>query len=137
MAEDNYVRVINHAICLFKHACQTITIIFLIFSFLVRPVARIDLDPLSVNITEPVTFTCEVYGFPKPRASWMKNNLEIRNNSHYNTSSFYGNGSNLVWYSDLQIENVERDDTANYSCFLRNAAGTDIDDVLLVVLGNL
>ena len=106
------------------------------FSFLVRPVARIDPNSLSVNITEPVTFTCEVYGFPQPQVSWMKNRLEINNNFHYNTSSLYGNGSNLIWYSYLQIENVERDDTANYSCFLKNAAGTNIDNASLVVLGN-
>ncbi len=65
----------------------------------------------------------------------MKNGQEIGKNSHYNTSRFYGNGSNLMWYSDLDIENVTRDDTANYSCFLRNEAGTNIDDALLVVLG--
>ena len=106
------------------------------FSFLVRPVARIDPNSLSVNITEPVTFTCEVYGFPQPQVSWMKNSLEIKNNFHYNTSSLYGNGSNLIWYSYLQIENVERDDTANYSCFLKNAAGTNIANASLVVLGN-
>ena len=98
--------------------------------------AKIDPDSLSVNITKPVTFTCTVYGFPKPQVSWMKNSLEIRNNSHYNTSSFYGNGSSLTWYSNLQIENVERHDTASYSCFLKNAAGIDIDDASLVVLGN-
>ena len=65
----------------------------------------------------------------------MKNGEEIGQNPQYNTSRFYGNGSNVIWYNDLEIENIKRDDTANYSCFLRNEAGTDIDDVLLVVLG--
>ena len=88
-----------------------------------------------MDITKPAVFTCKVYGFPKPQVSWMKNGQEIGKNPHYNTSRFYGNGSNLIWYNDLKIENVKRNDTANYSCFLRNQAGTDIESVLLVVLG--
>ncbi len=104
-------------------------------SFLVHPVATINPKSLSVDIAKPALFTCKVYGFPKPHVSWMKNGEEIGQNPQYNTSRFYGNGSNLIWYNDLEIENVKRDDTANYSCFLRTEAGTDIDDVLLVVLG--
>ena len=93
----------------------------------------------SVNIGNSVVTTCKVYGFPEPQVSWLKNGQEISftNNSRYNTSDVYGNDSNLIWYSDLQIEAVRRDDTANYSCFLKNAAGTDIDSVSLVVLGNV
>ena len=93
--------------------------------------------PNSINVTiaRLVTLICEVNGFPKPEVSWMKNGQKIENNAHYNVT-LYGNQSILTWYSNLGIENVRRNDTANYTCFLRNAAGIDEDNVLLVVLGN-
>jgi hypothetical protein len=100
-------------------------------------VATIAPNSTSVEIGKSVVTTCKVYGFPEPRVSWLKNGQEISNNSRYNSSDVYGNGSNLIWYSDLQIEAVRRDDTANYSCYLKNAAGTDIDSVSLVVLGKV
>ena len=99
--------------------------------------ARIDPTSTSVEIGNSVIMTCKVYGFPEPQVSWLKNGQEISNNSRYNTSDVYGNGSNLIWFSDLQIGTIRRDDTASYSCFLKNAAGTDIDSASLVVLGNV
>jgi hypothetical protein len=99
--------------------------------------ATIAPNSTSVNFGNSVVMTCKVYGFPEPQISWLKNGQEISNNLRYNTSNVYGNGSNLIWYSDLQIETVRRDDTANYSCFLKNAAGTDIDILSLVVLSKV
>ena len=93
----------------------------------------------SVKIGNSVVMTCKVYGFPEPQVSWLKNGqaISFTNNSRYNSSVVYGNGSNLIWYSNLQIGTVKRDDNASYSCSLKNAAGTDIDSVSLVVLGNV
>ena len=88
-----------------------------------------------MTIARPVTLTCEVNGFPKPEVSWMKDGQKIENDTYYNIS-LYGNQSILTWYSNLGIQNVRRNDTANYTCFLRNAAGIEEDNVLLVVLGN-
>ena len=102
--------------------------------FLVRPQATVISNITTVKIARPVTLTCKVYGFPKPEVSWMKHGQKIENDTHYNIS-FYGNQSSLEWYSDLEIENVRRNDTANYKCFLRNRAGTDDATVSLVVLG--
>ena len=109
--------------------------VFVCVLFLVRPVATIDpKSTTNVNIGKSVIFTCKVYGFPKPQISWRKNGQEMGNNSRY-TTNVYGNGPNLIWYSNLEIKTAVRNDTANYSCFLRNAAGTDIDGISLVVLG--
>ena len=88
-----------------------------------------------MTIARPVTLTCEVDGFPKPEVSWMKNGQKIENYTHFNITS-HGNQSILTWYSNLGIQNVRRNDTANYTCSLRNAAGIDEDNVLLVILGN-
>ena len=88
------------------------------------------------EIAGPVDLTCKVYGFPKPEVSWMKDGQKIENDTHYNIS-FYGNQFSLEWYSDLQIANARRNDTANYTCFLRNRAGTDDATVSLVVLGKI
>ena len=104
--------------------------------FLVHPQARIMSKVTTVEIARPVNLTCKVYGFPKPEVSWMKDGQKIENDTHYNIS-FYGNQSSLEWYSDLQIENVRRDDTANYTCFLRNRVGTDDATVSLLVLGKI
>lgn len=111
-----------------------VNIAFFVY-FLVRPRATILSNTLKVSITRPVNLTCKVYGFPKPEVSWLKDGQKIENDNHYNIS-LYGNRSNLTWYSNLRIENTRRNDTANYTCFLRNAAGTDEDIVSFVVLGN-
>ncbi|XP_028394789.1 hemicentin-1-like [Dendronephthya gigantea] len=104
----------------------------------VRPVATITVTPNTkrVKIEKPVLFTCTVYGFPRPQVSWMKNKEQLtRNNSRYSISFPQRNISNLIsWFSYLEIKNLTRNDSANYSCFLRNDAGTDIDHVSLVVL---
>ncbi|XP_028410342.1 uncharacterized protein LOC114532921 [Dendronephthya gigantea] len=104
----------------------------------VRPIATIAVTPNTkrVKIEKPVLFTCTIYGFPRPQVSWMKNKEELtRNNSRYSISFPQRNISNLIsWFSYLEIKNLTRNDSANYSCFLRNDAGTDIDHVSLVVL---
>ena len=111
---------------------------FYFFSALVRPVAKIRPNgTVSVCIEQAVNFTCQVYGFPKPVVAWMKDGQDITDNVQYNISIHYGTGSDLSWYSDLRIEKVARSDTANYTCFLKNPAGRDMDDVSLVVLGNI
>ena len=116
-----------------KHFIGKSILYFFIFS--VRPRATIFTNIPNVKITRPVNLTCTAYGFPKPEVSWMRNGQKIENDNHYDIS-LYGNQLNLTWYSNLGIENARRNDTANYTCFLRNAAGTDEDNVSLVVLGN-
>ena len=110
----------------------------LFVSALVRPVAKIRPNgTVSACIEQAVNFTCQVYGFPKPLVTWMKDGQDITDNMHYNISILYGTGSDLSWYSDLRIQKVARNDTAKYTCFLKNPAGRDMDDVSLVVLGNI
>lgn len=90
---------------------------------------------VNVFIRQTVIIICKVYGFPRPRVTWLKNGEEISDNSHYNTSKFSGNSFNSTSLSFLKVEAARRNDSANYTCLVRNAAGSDHDMVSLVVLG--
>ena len=105
-----------------------------LLSFLAKPHVHFLQNTSSALAETSANLSCVVYGFPKPDVLWIKNNRQIHQNDHYYileipTSMVY------TWQSVLEIVNTWQNDTGNYSCFVRNVAGTNIANMLLNVFG--
>ena len=74
------------------------------------------------------------FGFPKPNVLWIKNRREIHKSDHYYISE-NPTSMQYKWKSALDIANTWQNDTGNYSCFVRNVAGSNICNMSLDVLG--
>jgi hypothetical protein len=74
---------------------------------------------------------CQSNGGTKPIFfQWIKN-ANILANSPESDYKIENNDD----YSLFTFKNVDRTDSANYSCIARNASGTDIQSALLIVKG--
>ena len=74
------------------------------------------------------------FGFPKPNVLGIKNRREIHKSDHYYISE-NPTSMQYKWKSALDIANTWQNDTGNYSCFVRNVAGSNICNMSLDVLG--
>jgi len=61
---------------------------------------------------------------------WAKNEQAIKPNSEFSYKI-----ENFEQHSTLTVEKVHRSDAANYTCFVRNAFGTDNQSALLTIEG--
>ena len=89
--------------------------------------------PQQNAVTEGFSFRlfCHSSGGTKPLFfQWNKNGQTLVNSqeSEYKIE-------NNEDYSLFTIKSVDRSDSGNYSCIVRNAFGTDIQSVLLTVKG--
>ena len=89
-------------------------------------IVEINVEPGNkVKFQENVTFSCNVTGNPRPSISWKKDgNLLTTNSSHL----FQSNGT------ILQIINLTRGDTGNYTCIANNTLGNNSLTEELIVL---
>ncbi len=93
---------------------------------------RIPPTPVQNLINTKLDLLCQVSGFPLPNVTWLKNDSLIQNGSRYTNKNYYNklpNNINTfmlvqteipVVFSILQIKELKREDTSNYSCNARN-----------------
>ena len=104
--------------------------------FLVPPKALISPNvSVEKEIGHSIRLTCHVHGFPKPDVVWRKDGTMIPK-GHY-TFLDTEVEDEIRKSSYLEIPTTLRNDTGNYSCFLKNIAGSDEAYVVVTILGKL
>ena len=84
---------------------ENIFLIYIFSTFLAPLSAEIEPKVQIVDYGRPATFKCKYRGNPVKSVSWMKNGVEIKQNSQ----------SAL-----LKIDSVKKEDRGMYQCFIRN-----------------
>ena len=78
--------------------------------------------------------TCVGYGVPSPNMMWLKDGVELSNNSRVSIySTEVDMGGILFVQSTLEICSIEQSDKGLYSCAATNVKGTETHSFQLVV----
>jgi hypothetical protein len=86
-------------------------------------------DRTTPDGTEAVKFTCTVFGQPPPTLQWYKNGLPIfSDRQKYTITNTHG-------VAVLDIRDIDRNDTGEYTCFARNFYGKAASSAVLKVVG--
>ena len=101
---------------------------------LAKPNVDFPQNTMNVLAGKPANLSCVVFGSPKPNVLWIKNIREIHQSDHYYISE-NPTSMQYTWQSVLHIASTWQNDTGNYSCFVRNVAGTNISNMTLNVFG--
>ncbi|EDO49553.1 predicted protein, partial [Nematostella vectensis] len=75
------------------------------------------LEPLEIQVRQPVEVSYHVRGRPKPTVTWWKNGKELRDGKHVEIRS---GGT----YHTLYILRSEEEDAGSYKCLARNDVGS-------------
>uniref|UniRef100_V9GWB1 Cell adhesion molecule-related/down-regulated by oncogenes n=1 Tax=Ectopleura larynx TaxID=264052 RepID=V9GWB1_9CNID len=86
-------------------------------SFIERP------SNVDVIVGSIARFNCRGNGYPKPQILWIKNGQLIQNSDRFR----------ILPTGDLEIRNVQIDDTGYYTCRVENIVGSVIHDASLFV----
>lgn len=72
---------------------------------------------------------CQIDAYPLPAITWIKDNIELRNDQHYQVSHM--NTSNDHTDSVLHVTNVEKIQYGQYSCKATNTLGSNATTIEL------
>nr|XP_009861727.2 Down syndrome cell adhesion molecule-like protein 1 homolog [Ciona intestinalis] len=81
--------------------------------------------PATVALYSDVTMSCVVRGFPLPKVTWYKYNVDVSGKVFVPTSNITRNVTSLKLTSYLTLRNVSYADDGLYECFANNMAGVD------------
>ena len=91
-------------------------------------------EPVAQEIKKPVTLKCLARGYLFPSMKWKKADADITNNSRVVIST-KSNATSLLVQSVLNINEVERSDTDNYTCIASNNINEAQSTAKITVLG--
>uniref|UniRef100_H2ZE22 Ig-like domain-containing protein n=1 Tax=Ciona savignyi TaxID=51511 RepID=H2ZE22_CIOSA len=81
--------------------------------------------PDAVALYSDVTISCVVRGFPLPKVTWYKYNVDGSRKLYIHSSNVSRNLTTLNTISHLTLSNATYTDDGLYECFASNAAGVD------------
>jgi len=113
------------------------------YIFLVAPIIDASLMDQTVTVTavlKNTTFVCNATGYPQPEIWWMRNDVNISSNEHYqitlstpeNCPMFTGCKKS----SSLIILDTEPHDDGEYNCVASNTVGDNRKGVELTINGS-
>ena len=77
---------------------------------------------------ETIVFSCEFDGVPEPTVTWSKDDVVIRDEGRFLVVIEKG-------YTELEIDQINKNDAGNYMVTLKNSAGTASAWAQLVISG--
>ena len=84
-------------------------------------------DNVRAALNTTITIRCPVSGLPTPSVTWQKDGVQLTAEGKLSISSD----------NALVIEGAAVDDSAEYTCSVKNVAGTDSESSTVKIIGEL
>ena len=98
-------------------------------TFIASPVLTTPSQSVNSTLGNSVSLICTSEGSPPDIFTWMKDGIELQNNSI--TTSVTHTGSAAVFQSTYSISNISSSDIGTYTCTVTNPIGSDSLDIVV------